>query len=219
VSVAPVHSGAADHLRLVRVSVDDDVLRRRILGVLKREGIASAARSTAEPGDLAVVAERCSATETARVVEELRGLGSAMPIVLVVRPGGRAGSRAARLADGVILDTSLEETLGTALRAVHAGLRVEPRGEGAQPALPLFSPREKEVLALLVLGFSNALIARRLHVAEATVKSHLSSCFRKLAVRSRAEACARILDPAGGLGLGILGLSASEAGSRLEPAW
>jgi DNA-binding NarL/FixJ family response regulator len=57
------------------------------------------------------------------------------------------------------------------------------------------------------MGFSNAEIARQLFVTEATVKSHLSSAFSKLGVRSRAEATARILDPEHGLGTGILSIS------------
>ena len=57
------------------------------------------------------------------------------------------------------------------------------------------------------MGFSNAEIARKLFVTEATVKSHLSSSFAKLGVRSRAEATARILDPEHGLGTGILAIS------------
>jgi DNA-binding NarL/FixJ family response regulator len=36
------------------------------------------------------------------------------------------------------------------------------------------------------------------------VKSHLSSSFSKLGARSRSEATALILDPATGLGMGIL---------------
>ena len=51
--------------------------------------------------------------------------------------------------------------------------------------------REQEVLALVSDGLSNAAIARRLVLAEKTVKNHLQHVFVKLQVRSRTEAIAR----------------------------
>ncbi|GAA5165783.1 hypothetical protein GCM10023321_56240 [Pseudonocardia eucalypti] len=53
------------------------------------------------------------------------------------------------------------------------------------------SGREREVLALLAGGATNAAIARRLVLAEGTVKSHVKRIFRKLRVSNRAEAAAR----------------------------
>ena len=47
-------------------------------------------------------------------------------------------------------------------------------------------------------------IAQKLHLSQNTVKTHLSSSFAKLGVRSRSEAAALILDPEAGLGTGIL---------------
>lgn len=58
----------------------------------------------------------------------------------------------------------------------------------------LFEPltiREPEVLLLLGEGASNAQIARRLMISEATVKKHLSNIFARLKVRSRAQASYR----------------------------
>ena len=51
--------------------------------------------------------------------------------------------------------------------------------------------REREVLELLAQGFSNKLIAQRLHISEHTVKFHVSSLYTKLGVSSRAEAVSR----------------------------
>ncbi len=56
------------------------------------------------------------------------------------------------------------------------------------------------------MGYMNSQIAERLFLAESTVKSHLSSAFGKLGVRSRNEAVDLILNPERGLGMGILGL-------------
>jgi hypothetical protein len=60
---------------------------------------------------------------------------------------------------------------------------------------------------MVVLGLRNGEIARRLCLAESTVKTHLSVAFRKLGVRSRKEATTAILDPDSGFGYGILGIT------------
>ena len=51
-----------------------------------------------------------------------------------------------------------------------------------------FPAREREALALLVEGLSNANIAERLGISEKTVRNHLSNLFDKLGVWSRAQA-------------------------------
>jgi DNA-binding NarL/FixJ family response regulator len=50
------------------------------------------------------------------------------------------------------------------------------------------TPREREVLALLVQGKQNKEIAAELVIAERTVKFHISSIFGKLGASNRTEA-------------------------------
>lgn len=54
--------------------------------------------------------------------------------------------------------------------------------------LSVLSRRERDVLSLIALGHSNAMIAEELMVAETTVKSHVSNIFVKLGAKNRAEA-------------------------------
>ncbi len=91
----------------------------------------------------------------------------------------------------LLKDMSTEEIAGT-LRAVHQGsTEVPPRvaerlAERAQRQS--LSPREQEVLQLLVRGRSNKEIGAQLFISEETVKSHLKTLFAKLKVRDRTDA-------------------------------
>ena len=60
----------------------------------------------------------------------------------------------------------------------------------AKGGLHGLTSREREVLELLAEGLSNKLIARRLRIAEATVKNHVHSILEKWNLRSRGEAAA-----------------------------
>ncbi|MFT6291577.1 MAG: DNA-binding NarL/FixJ family response regulator [Ilumatobacter sp.] len=66
--------------------------------------------------------------------------------------------------------------------------RVRSPGTGA------LSPREIEVLREVASGNTNAHIAERLHISQATVKTHLLHIYDKLGVSDRAAAVARAYD-------------------------
>lgn len=129
--------------------------------------------------------------------------------VMVCQKSGMAEVRRSVIAgaDGYVLEQTLDKTLVPAIQAVLAGLVALPREDRHQVGPPTLSTREKQVMALVVLGYMNYEIATQLHLAESTVKSHLSSVFTKLGVRSRNEAVELILDAEQGLGRGILAIT------------
>jgi DNA-binding NarL/FixJ family response regulator len=86
--------------------------------------------------------------------------------------------------------------LGRALRSVHAGEQVVAPAHLARPGQPLASAaeldrlttRERETLALIATGMSNAEIARDMGISPNSVKSYIRSAYRKTGVRSRSQA-------------------------------
>jgi two-component system NarL family response regulator len=84
------------------------------------------------------------------------------------------------------------QDLVDAIRAVHAGQRVVPPEIAAQLARRIprtaLSPREMEILTLVVQGKSNKEIGAALDISEGTVRVHASNLLSKLHCSGRAQA-------------------------------
>ena len=101
-------------------------------------------------------------------------------------------------AAGYLLKDVEPDDLATAIRQVFAGqpalhpdvaARLMRRAAEPQPtAAEQLTPRELDVLRLVVEGFANKEIARRLAITEKTVKTHVSSVLQKLGVSDRTGA-------------------------------
>jgi DNA-binding NarL/FixJ family response regulator len=106
-------------------------------------------------------------------------------------------------ASGFLLKDATREQLTTAVRTVHSGTtllapavtqrlidefcRVPPQREALRQAAGRLSARELEVLRLVTEGLSNAEVAARLFLGEATVKSHVARVLAKLGLRDRVQ--------------------------------
>ncbi|WP_270407034.1 response regulator [Brachybacterium paraconglomeratum] len=207
---------------MTRVIVADDqaLVREGIRTLLEVAGIEVVAE--AEDGAQAVAAIEEHAPEVALMdlrmprhdgiwaLEQLREQGSAVPVLVLttfdddrlVLRALRAGARGyllkdvtiARLAHavgvladgGTLMSPSVTDSL---LRALRDG---EER-EVQEAPLQALTPREIEVLRLVAEGCSNREIAEVLHLAEGTVKNHLSVILQKTGSRDRTSAVLRAL--------------------------
>jgi DNA-binding NarL/FixJ family response regulator len=106
-------------------------------------------------------------------------------------------------ASGFLLKDATREQLTGAIRAVCAGETllvpaitrrlIEDFCRGPAPGAPAgstpggLSEREREVVGLIAAGLSNAEIASRLHLSEATIKSHITRILARLGLRDRTQ--------------------------------
>jgi DNA-binding NarL/FixJ family response regulator len=108
-------------------------------------------------------------------------------------------------ADGYLLKRTRPDDLRAAMLSVLGGgapmtseiarLVVESFRRSASASKPVvrLSAREEEVLILLSKGYSNKEIASQLSIGVETISSHLKHIYKKMHVRSRAEAVARYM--------------------------
>lgn len=99
--------------------------------------------------------------------------------------------RPAQLVDAIRVVAAGEALLAPSItrRLLDRFADILPRTNGKPlPGLTDLTEREREVLKLLASGLSNAELAERLFLSEATVKSHISNLLRKLGLRDRVQA-------------------------------
>ena len=132
-----------------------------------------------------------------QALERLRSRFPALPVVVVSgeRNPGMINAALDHGAMGFIPKSAPSDVFLNAVRLVASGgiyVPVEalnaaapsPGGSGA----PDLSPRQKQVLALLLKGLPNKLIARKLDISENTTKVHVSAVLHALGVGTRTQA-------------------------------
>ena len=154
------------------------------------------------PGTDGIAATRAIVAEGSAEVLVLTSFGEEELVVGAIRAG----------AAGFLLKTTESAPLADAVRRVAAGegqldprvtriafaalaeASAEPRSGVSADALAQLTAREREVLAALREGRSNAEIGARLGISMPTVKTHVSSILVKLGAESRTHAVALLGD-------------------------
>jgi DNA-binding NarL/FixJ family response regulator len=141
----------------------------------RRDGLA-AMRELRARGSTARVIVLTSFTDDERIMPAIQA-GAAGYLLKNVQPAELARAVRAAHAGEALLDPSVAARLVEAVAA----------GSASAPPPPL-TPREHEVLALIVAGMANKRIARELGLSEKTVKAHVGRLLAKLGVADRTQA-------------------------------
>ncbi|MBS1698299.1 MAG: response regulator transcription factor [Actinobacteria bacterium] len=163
------------------------------------DGAEAVALAQVHAPDVVLMDLRMPRMDGVAALREFARLGIASRVVVLttfdadadVLPAIAAG------ATGYLLKDASREELLDAIRAAAAGRTVlSPEvasrlvGRVRTPEASLLTPRELEILALIADGATNRAAGSRLHLSEATVKTHLLSIYAKLGVGDRAAAVA-----------------------------
>jgi DNA-binding NarL/FixJ family response regulator len=166
------------------------------------EAVATATRH--DDLDLVLLDLRLPGVTHFEALEGLRERFPALPVVLMSGDDDPDLVRGAidRGALGYIPKSSTAEVILSAIRLVLSGGTYLPReaigrttrappapsSTGEIAARLGITPRQADVLALVIAGKSNKVISRELNVAESTVKNHVAAVFKALDVTTRVQA-------------------------------
>ncbi|MFF9039048.1 response regulator [Streptomyces sp. NPDC014892] len=119
-------------------------------------------------------------------------------LIGALRAGARGyllkGADRTEIARAVLAVASGNAVYGEAVaRRINAFFTQAQRAYAAQ-VFPELTEREREILELVAQGHSNHLIARRLFLAEKTVRNHVSAVMHKIGTSDRAATVARARD-------------------------
>jgi len=206
----------ATDARIRVLLADDDVLvRGGIAGLLTaapdlevvaQAGMAAEALRLAETlaPDVVVLEPALPGLDPAGATRAFTAAGARVALLTDQHAGAVSYAALRAGAAGFLIKRTAPEVLVSAVRAIAAGgawLESGIAGEllrefvsypvvGLTPgaAVDRLTRREREVLTLIAQGCTNQQVARRLHVAECTVKTHLGRILTKLALRDRTQA-------------------------------
>jgi DNA-binding NarL/FixJ family response regulator len=196
---------------MIRVVVADDhgVLRDGLAGVISAQsdmrlvGTASNGAEAVElcrssPPDVVLMDLEMPVLDGIEATRAIVGAAPAVAVLVLTSFSDRrriTGALDAGAVGYLLKDASAAEVVRGIRTAAEGGSPLDPRAarslldaKSAPDPLAGVSPREREVLGLLLDGMPNKLIARRLGISEKTVKSHLTKVFRAIGVDDRVQA-------------------------------
>jgi DNA-binding NarL/FixJ family response regulator len=186
------------------VIADDASLAERAADALVRDGLQVHLEANGSGPETLDEPERrptlviVSCSHDRRLLERvLRYAGQRAPgavVIVVIAAGDHVDVRLTLSsgADALVREEDLTEVLGSAVRAAGCGQCSAPADLMRLTQPPALSHRERQILGLVLAGLSNAQIAERLYLAPSTVKTHISTAYRRLGVHSRREATAAV---------------------------
>lgn len=130
------------------------------------------------------------------LLQRLASMGALPKVVIYTGEFSDPAARAAAREGACAFCSKSEppEALLEVIIAVAEGDKVFPLSAGADSPLDTLTRRERELLASLANGSTNAQLAEELGVSVNTIKFHLRNLFEKLDVRNRAQAVALFLN-------------------------
>lgn len=153
--------------------------------------LAALEQEPAAPGACLVSDVRMPQLSGLELLEELRARGIALPVVFITAHGDvPLAVEAMRRGASHFIEKPFEgETLVEAVRFALAGPRtaVAPRTPADEARLARLTPRERQVLELVVAGKLNKTIADLLGISIKTVELHRANMMSKLGVRNVPE--------------------------------
>jgi DNA-binding NarL/FixJ family response regulator len=164
-------------VELARLRKPDVVLMQVQMPIPKAKENLSRMRESADPAPKVVIV---TMIEDPREVRELMDVGASAYIVKSASTEHLVAAVRAAILDPKSKNVVVGMPLGM----------LEEAQEGSEGVL---SARELEILLLASRGLSNRQIATRVHLAEGTVKRHLTNTYHKMGVGSRSEATRKAL--------------------------
>jgi DNA-binding NarL/FixJ family response regulator len=181
---------------LMRVGISTFLSAQRDMNVVAQAGTGQEALDLfhRHSPDVTIVDLKLPDISGIELISSLRKLGRDPHIVVLTNFEGDEDIHRAldAGAQGYVIKGMRQEAVAEAVRRVHRGKRFLPspilQTLQSRPPNTALTPREREVLGLVVAGMSNREIGKQLGITVPTVKRHIGSILLRMDVKDRTQA-------------------------------